>query len=129
MSRGDSPVSDGARRVFGMVSRRGRGRLVVSLLVWRAAPVQPQGRGRDSELGIRVQDEASAWSQLFRVAPARTEDLGANPEPVAGGVPCADTGLLLLGKFPINLCQGWAGTRRSSHFQKAGLPGGPGAPV
>ena len=115
--------------MFGMVSRRGGGRLVVSVLVWRAAWVQPHGRGRGSGLGIRVQGEASAWSQLFRVAPARTEDLGANPEPVAGGVPCADTGLLPLGKFPINLCQGWAGTRGSSHFQKAGFPGGPSAPL
>lgn len=74
--------------MFGRVSRRGRGRLVVSALVWRAARVQPQGRGRGSGLGIRVQGEASAWSQLFRVAPARTEDLRANPEPVAGQPLC-----------------------------------------
>lgn len=64
-------MSDGERQVFGMVSRRGGGRLVVSALVWKAAQVQPQGRGRGSGFGIRVQGEASAWSQLFRVASAR----------------------------------------------------------
>lgn len=61
--------------------QEGQRSLVVSLLVWRAARVQPQGRGRDSGLGIRVQDEASAWSQLFRVARARlrTSELTLSP--------------------------------------------------
>ena len=111
--------------MFGMVSRRGGGRLVMSVLVWKAAWVQPPGRGRGSGLGIRVQGEASAWSQLFRVAPARTEDLGANPEPVAGGVPCADTCLHPWGSFPSIFIRAGLGHGGHHTFRKLACLGAP----